>query len=168
VGDEVRPTDAELYQLAVEAGHALRQHGMRLATAESCTGGWVGMVMTAVPGSSAWYDRGFITYSNEAKHAQLGVAMATIDSTGAVSEATVREMAAGALQHSLADIALSISGIAGPGGGTPNKPVGTVCIGWAMRDGTTLQTTCRLDGDREEVRARAVAAALRGVIELLS
>lgn len=164
----MRPTDAELYQLAVEVGQVLHQRGIRLATAESCTGGWVGMVVTAVPGSSAWYDRGFITYTNDAKHTQLGVAMATMDSAGAVSEATVREMAAGVLQHSLADIALSISGIAGPSGGTPQKPVGTVCIGWAMRDGTTLQTTCRLDGDREEVRARAVAAALRGVIELLS
>ncbi len=163
----MRPTDAELYQLAVETGQALRQRGMCLATAESCTGGWVGMVMTAVPGSSAWYDRGFITYSNDAKHAQLGVAMTTLDSAGAVSIATVREMAAGVLQHSVADIAVSISGIAGPGGATPQKPVGTVCIGWAMRDGGALETTYQFDGNRDDVRAQAVAAALRGVMALL-
>lgn len=163
----MRPTDAELYQLAVAAGQALHGRGMCLATAESCTGGWVGMMMTAVPGSSAWYDRGFITYSNDAKHAQLGVSMVTIDSAGAVSVATVREMAAGALQHSLADMAVSISGIAGPGGATPQKPVGTVCIGWAIRDGAALETIYHFDGNRDEIRADAVAAALRGVIALL-
>ncbi|NOT17190.1 MAG: CinA family protein [Sulfuriferula sp.] len=163
----MRPTDAELYQLAVATGRILRQRGMTLATAESCTGGWVGMVMTAVPGSSAWYDRGFITYSNDAKHAQLGVSMDIINLHGAVSENTVREMATGALQHSLADIALSISGIAGPGGGTPQKPVGTVCIGWATRDGTTSVTTYQFQGDRDEIRALAVAAALAGVEALL-
>lgn len=164
----MRPTDAELYQLALETGQLLHRRGMRLVTAESCTGGWVGMVMTAVPGSSAWYDRGFITYSNDAKHAQLGVAMATIEQAGAVSIATVREMAAGALQHSVADIAVSISGIAGPGGGTPQKPVGTVCIGWVMRDGTVQASTHQFAGDREAIRARAVAVALQGVILLLS
>lgn len=164
---DVKSTDSELYQLAEQAGHALQRHGYQLVTAESCTGGWVGMVITAVPGSSAWYDRGFITYSNDAKQMQLDVLADTLQTHGAVSEATVREMASGALQHSKADISLSISGIAGPGGGTPYKPVGTVCIGWAMRDGTHLETTCRLSGDRDEIRARAVAAALRGVIELL-
>ena len=163
----MRPSDAELYQLALETGQILRRRGMRLVTAESCTGGWVGMVMTAVPGSSAWYDRGFITYSNDAKHAQLGVAMATIEAAGAVSIATVREMAAGALQHSVADIAVSISGIAGPGGGTPQKPVGMVCIGWLMRDGAALETVYHLEGNRDGIRACAVAAALRGVIALL-
>lgn len=164
----MRPTDLELYQLAEQVGHALKQHAYQLVTAESCTGGWVGMVMTAVPGSSTWYDRGFITYSNDAKQAQLDVSVDTINTCGAVSETTVREMAQGALQHSRANISLAISGIAGPGGGTPQKPVGTVCIGWAMADGTHLETTCRLSGDRDEIRARAVAAALRGVIELLA
>ncbi len=164
----MRPDDAELYQLAEQAGTALQRHDFQLATAESCTGGWVGMAMTAVPGSSAWYERGFITYSNLAKQQQLGVSADTLNAYGAVSEATVSEMARGALQHSAAQVALAISGIAGPGGGTPQKPVGTVCIAWAMNDGTSLTTTCRLSGERDEIRARAVAAALRGVIELLS
>jgi nicotinamide-nucleotide amidase len=161
------PTDAELYQLAEAVGQSLARHGQMLASAESCTGGWVGMVITAVPGSSAWFERGFITYTNQAKQDMLGVQNATLATHGAVSEATVLEMARGALTHSPADISLAISGIAGPGGGTPKKPVGTVCIAWAQRDGTQLATTCRLAGDREEIRARAVAAALRGVIELL-
>ena len=165
---DIRPTDVELYQLAEQTGHVLKQRGYQLATAESCTGGWVGMVMTAVPGSSAWYDRGFITYSNDAKQMQLDVSADTIDTHGAVSESIVREMALGTLQHSKANISLAISGIAGPGGGTPYKPVGTVCIGWALTDGTHLETTCRFSGDRDEIRARAVAAALRGVIELLA
>ena len=163
----MRPDDDELYQLAVKTGAALQQRRFKLVTAESCTGGWAGMVVTAVPGSSAWYDRGFITYSNDAKQQQLGVLAATLANQGAVSEATVREMAQGALQHSKSDIALAISGIAGPTGGTTEKPVGTVCIGWAVNDGTQLQMTYRFDGDREEIRGRAVAAALRGVIELL-
>ena len=164
----MRPTDLDLYRLAEQTGAALQHWGFRLATAESCTGGWVGMVMTAVPGSSAWYDCGFITYSNAAKQQQLGVLAATLDKQGAVSEAAVDEMAQGALQHSAANIALAISGIAGPAGGTVEKPVGTVCLAWAMKDGTQLQTTCRFDGGRDEIRARAVAAALRGVIELLA
>lgn len=164
----MRPTDDELYRLAEQAGRVLQTRGYQLVTAESCTGGWVGMVMTAVPGSSAWYDRGFITYSNDAKQRQLGVVVETLTAYGAVSEATVAEMAQGALSNSRAHISLAISGIAGPGGGTPQKPVGTVCIAWALMDGTHLETTCRLSGDRDEIRARAVAAALRGVIELLA
>ncbi|MHB1678181.1 MAG: CinA family protein [Sulfuriferula sp.] len=164
----MRPDDTELYQLAEQAGRTLKQRGFQLATAESCTGGWVGMVMTAVPGSSAWYERGFITYTNRAKQEQLGVLTDTLNNYGAVSEATVSEMAQGALQHSTANVALAISGIAGPAGGTPQKPVGTVCLGWATTDGTRLTTTCKFSGDREEIRARSVAAALRGVIELLS
>lgn len=163
----MRPTDTELYLLAEETGHALQHRGIMLATAESCTGGWVGMLVTAVPGSSAWYERGFITYTNAAKQDMLGVQTATLAAHGAVSEPTVLEMAQGALERSRAQIALAISGIAGPGGGTPQKPVGTVCIAWVLKDGTQLATTCRLSGDREEIRARAVAAALRGVVELL-
>jgi len=163
----MRPTDAELYQLAEQTGQALSRRGIMLASAESCTGGWVSMLVTAVPGSSAWYERGFITYTNTAKHDMLGVQTATLETFGAVSEPAVLEMAQGALIHSRAHIAVAISGIAGPGGGTPKKPVGTVCIAWAMQDGTRLATTCRLSGNRDEIRARAVAAALRGVIELL-
>jgi nicotinamide-nucleotide amidase len=138
-----------------------------LATAESCTGGWVGELVTAQPGSSHWYERGFITYANAAKVEMLGVPPDILEAHGAVSEETAMAMAVGALKHSHAQAALAISGIAGPGGGTPQKPVGLVCYGWALEDGTVLSSTCRLDGDREEVRSRAVAAALRGLIELV-
>ncbi|HBU30116.1 MAG TPA: damage-inducible protein CinA [Thiobacillus sp.] len=162
-----RVSDEELHQLAAELGEKLRARGWMLATAESCTGGWVGQLLTSLPGSSHWYERGFITYANAAKIEMLGVPHATLESHGAVSEETAAAMAAGALKHSHAQAALAISGIAGPGGGTPQKPVGLVCYGWALEDGTIMSSTCRLDGDREEIRSRAVAAALRGLIELV-
>ena len=163
-----RVSDEELRQLAREVGDRLHARGWMLATAESCTGGWVGQLLTAIPGSSAWYERGFITYANAAKQEMLGVPAATLDSFGAVSEETAQAMAVGALAHSHAQAALAISGIAGPGGGTPHKPVGLVCYGWALADGTQMSSTCRLDGDREEIRSRAVAAALRGLIDLIA
>jgi nicotinamide-nucleotide amidase len=162
-----RVSDTELDELAAELGEKLRARGWMLATAESCTGGWVGQVITALPGSSHWYERGFITYANIAKQEMLGVPAETLETYGAVSEETASAMAAGALEHSHAQATLAISGIAGPGGGTPQKPVGLVCYGWALADGTRLSSTCRLDGDREEIRSRAVAAALRGLIDLL-
>jgi len=162
-----RVSDTELNELATELGEKLRARGWMLATAESCTGGWVGQLITALPGSSHWYERGFITYANIAKQEMLGVPTETLETHGAVSEETASAMAAGALKHSHAQATLAISGIAGPGGGTPQKPVGLVCYGWALADGTLLSSTCRLDGDREEIRSRAVAAALRGLIDLL-
>ena len=162
-----RVSDKELHQLAQALGEKLRARGWMLATAESCSGGWVGQLVTAIPGSSHWYERGFITYANAAKIEMLGVPPETLAAHGAVSEETAMAMAAGALRHSHAQATLAISGIAGPGGGTPQKPVGLVCYGWALADGTLLSSTCRLDGDREEIRSRAVAAALRGLIELL-
>ena len=162
-----RTSDEELLQLAHTLGQKLHAKGWMLATAESCTGGWVAQVVTAIPGSSAWFDRGFVTYSNRAKEEMLGVTAATIETHGAVSEETVKEMAAGALAHSAAQISVALSGIAGPGGGSKQKPVGTVCIGWAMGGSDPLSTTCRLSGDREEIRSRGVAAALRGLIELV-
>jgi nicotinamide-nucleotide amidase len=162
-----RVSDTELNELAAELGEKLRARGWMLATAESCTGGWVGQVITALPGSSHWYERGFITYANISKQEMLGVPAETLETHGAVSEETASAMAAGALEHSHAQATLAISGIAGPGGGTPQKPVGLVCYGWALADGTRLSSTCRLDGDREEIRSRAVAAALRGLIDLL-
>lgn len=162
-----RVSNEELQQLAVELSVKLRARGWMLATAESCTGGWVGQLLTSLPGSSHWYERGFITYANAAKVEMLGVPTALLESHGAVSEETAMAMAAGALKHSHAQAALAISGIAGPGGGTPQKPVGLVCYGWALEDGTVMSSTCRLDGDREEIRSRAVAAALRGLIELV-
>ena len=162
-----RVSDEELHQLACELGEKLRVRGWMLATAESCTGGWVGQLLTSLPGSSHWYERGFITYANAAKIEMLGVPNETLATHGAVSEETASAMAAGALAHSHAQATLAISGIAGPGGGTPQKPVGLVCYGWALADGTLMSSTCRLDGDREEIRSRAVAAAMRGLIELI-
>ena len=162
-----RVSDEELHQLAAELGDKLIARGWMLATAESCTGGWAGQLLTSLPGSSQWYERGFITYANAAKIEMLGVPPEVIDEHGAVSEETASAMAAGALAHSHAQATLAISGIAGPGGGTPQKPVGLVCYGWALEDGTVMSSTCRLDGDREEIRSRAVAAAMRGLIELL-
>ena len=162
-----RVSDEELRQLATELGERLTARGWMLATAESCTGGWVGQLVTALPGSSHWFERGFITYANTAKVEMLGVSEATLGAHGAVSEETAAAMAAGALARSHAQATLAITGIAGPGGGTPQKPVGLVCYGWALQDGTVMSSTCRLDGDREEIRSRAVAAALRGLIELL-
>ena len=163
-----RVSDEELKQLATELGDRLKARDWMLATAESCTGGWVGQLVTAQPGSSSWYERGFITYANDAKIEMLGVPEATLAEHGAVSEETAMAMAAGALAHSHAQAALAISGIAGPSGGTREKPVGLVCYGWALADGTLMSSTCRLDGDRDEIRSRAVAAALRGLIDLLA
>ncbi len=157
----------ELIELAQAVGAALKDHGMLLATAESCTGGWVGQAITAVAGSSQWYDRGFITYTNEAKQEMLGVAVSTLSEFGAVSKQTVQEMAAGALKHSRAQITLAISGVAGPSGGSVAKPVGRVCIAWAMRAGSARVQTFQIAGEREAVRRHAVKAALQGLLTLL-
>jgi len=156
-----------LYQLAEATGLALKAKGWMLATAESCTGGWVGEAVTAIPGSSAWYDRGFITYTNESKQEMLGVQPETLAQHGAVSEATVLEMAAGVLLHSHAHISVAISGIAGPTGGSPDKPVGTVCFALGIRSGSLKSERCVFSGDRSEVRRKAVEHALRGVLALL-
>jgi nicotinamide-nucleotide amidase len=162
-----RVSDEELHQLSIKLGDRLHARGWTLATAESCTGGWVAQLLTALPGCSQWFERGFITYSNAAKQEMLGVPKETLATYGAVSEETASAMATGALAHSHAQAALAITGIAGPDGGTPQKPVGLVCYGWALADGTTMSSTCRLDGDREEIRSRATAAALRGLIDLV-
>ena len=141
--------------------------GECLACAESCTGGWVAKVCTDLPGSSGWFERGFVTYTNLAKQEMLGVAAATLEAHGAVSEATVREMAQGALTHSAAHWTLAISGIAGPGGGSPDKPVGTVWMAWAGPVGRCRAQRYHFPGDRETVRRQAVAAALQGLLEQL-
>ena len=154
-----------LESLAAEAGALLRSNGQRLATAESCTGGWVAMCLTAIAGSSDWFERGFVTYSNEAKREMLGVDAATLAAHGAVSEATALAMAAGALRHSRADWALAVTGIAGPAGGSAEKPVGTVCFAWAGPDGRLDAETRRFAGDRADVRAQSVAHALRGLLD---
>ncbi|NHC08297.1 nicotinamide-nucleotide amidase [Azonexus fungiphilus] len=157
-----------LEPLAARLGALLLDGGAWLATAESCTGGWVAETVTAIAGSSAWFDRGFVTYSNAAKTEMLGVPETTLARHGAVSEATARAMAQGALAHSRADWALAITGIAGPGGGSPEKPVGTVCFAWAGRERGCCAQTLRLAGDRAAVRAQAVAHALRVQIDLLA
>lgn len=157
----------ELIELAEAVGKRLSKHGLMLATAESCTGGWVAQVVTAVSGSSAWFERGFVTYSNAAKQEMLGVSAQILGQYGAVSEETVREMAQGAIQHSHAQLSLSISGVAGPAGGSLIKPVGTVCFGWARKGAEACSCTRRFEGDREAVRRQAVAFALQGVLNLL-
>lgn len=159
--------DDTLYRLAEEVGSELKRRGMALVTAESCTGGWVGEAITAVPGSSHWFDRGFITYTNEAKQEMLGVAAATLEAYGAVSEPVVREMASGAMENSRAQVALAISGIAGPGGGTPEKPVGTVCFAWGFENGSVTSDRKHLAGDRYAVRRQAVEYVLQGLLDRL-
>ena len=159
--------DAVLNALAVKVGAHLQRAGVSLATAESCTGGWVAQSITAIAGSSAWFDRGFVTYSNEAKQEMLGVAPSTIAAHGAVSEPTAGEMATGALAHSRAGIAVAITGVAGPSGGSPAKPVGTVCIAWATRGGSPSAQTFHFAGDRESVRRQSVETALEGVLQRL-
>lgn len=153
--------------LAAELGTRLLERGEVLATAESCTGGWVSQVITAIAGSSNWFDCGFVTYSNTAKAEMLGVSKKTIVHDGAVSEPVVIEMAGGALQRSRAQWALAISGVAGPAGGTPEKPVGTVCFAWAGPDGFAEAETCHFPGDREAVRRASVEHALRGLLSRL-
>ena len=153
--------------LAAQVGGALKAHGLMLATAESCTGGGVAQAITDVAGSSAWFERGFITYSNLSKQQMLGVSEATLNQRGAVSEATVREMVAGALANSTAQVAVGVSGIAGPDGGTPDKPVGTVWFAWGIKHGATHAQRHQINGNRVAVRAQATRIALQGVIDLL-
>lgn len=160
------PSDP-IEMLSVRVGEALAGAGELLATAESCTGGWVAAAITAVAGSSAWFDRGFVTYSNAAKTDMLGVPSLTLDRHGAVSEAVARAMAQGALAHSAAGWSLAITGIAGPAGGSPEKPVGTVCFAWASRDGGCVAQTRHFAGDRQAVRAQSVAHALQGLLACL-
>lgn len=156
-------TDAQLYALAEQLGHALQAKGWMLATAESCTGGWIAQAVTAVPGSSAWFERGFVTYTNIAKQEMLGVQAATLAAHGAVSEATVREMVQGALTQSHAQIAVAVTGVAGPGDGHPQTPVGTVWLGWAVKDRVVQTVVQHFDGGREAVRRAAVTFALERV-----
>lgn len=153
----------DLEAQAAALGAGLSRRGWWLATAESCTGGWAAQVITAVAGSSAWFDRGFVTYSNEAKMDMLGVRGETLARFGAVSEETVREMAEGVLSNSRAQVVFSISGIAGPTGGSDSKPVGTVCFAWAMAGQAVRTTTRHFSGDRRMVRMQAVAYAFRQI-----
>src|SRR5512140_1459323 len=145
--------DAGLLDLAARLGAGLQQRRLLLATAESCTGGLIAGAVTAIAGSSAWFDRGFVTYSDASKTELLGVPPFCLEQCGAVSEAVARSMAEGALRRSDADVAVAVTGIAGPTGGTPDKPVGMVCFGWALRGTATGVATAHFPGDRAAVRA---------------
>ena len=153
--------------LADELGRRLKAGGELLVTAESCTGGWVAQAVTAIAGSSAWFERGFVTYSNDAKRELLGVALNTLKTHGAVSEETAKEMALGALARSKGTLSIAITGVAGPSGGTPEKPVGMVCFGWARTGRPARTETRRFQGDRESVRKQSVIYALEGAAALL-
>jgi nicotinamide-nucleotide amidase len=160
-------TEGDITRIARQLGEACLRRGVDIATAESCTGGGVAEAITRIAGSSAWFDRGFVTYSNAAKEEMLGVSRETLAAHGAVSEPVAREMAAGALKHSDADVSVSITGVAGPTGGTPAKPVGLVWAAWAARGGEVQSRVFRFKGDRFEIRRQAVAVALQGLIDLL-
>ncbi len=152
-----------VHQLACRLGQQLIHERMMLVTAESCTGGWIAKIITDIPGSSRWFERGFVTYTNIAKQEMLGVREETLEVHGAVSEQTVLEMASGALEHSHAQLSVAVSGIAGPGGATPGKPVGTVWFAWASRAGKLESYLEHFQGDREAVRQAAVRVALEGL-----
>lgn len=154
-----------LTTLATLVGARLKAKGLKLATAESCTGGWVAQAVTSVSGSSEWFDRGFVTYTNEAKREMLGVRAETLAAHGAVSEHTAREMACGALDYSGAGVAVAVTGVAGPTGGSAEKPVGMVCFAWALRGGAVESETRRFEGDREAVRRQSVIRSLQGLLE---
>lgn len=159
------PSDAELAELAARLGRALVARNLRVATAESCTGGWIAKALTDVAGSSQWFEGGLIAYSNSAKSSLLGVAAGLVAAHGAVSEPVVRAMAEGARARLGASLAVAVSGIAGPDGGTADKPVGTVWLAWANGRQTTAAREA-FGGDREAVRRQTVALALRRLIEL--
>ncbi|NLP61430.1 CinA family protein [Paraburkholderia sacchari] len=160
------PTDSVVHQLAIRAGNKLRDARLMLATAESCTGGMVATAITDISGSSGWFDRGFVTYSNQAKTEMIGVPAELIEKHGAVSEPVARAMAEGALRNSRAQVSLAITGVAGPGGGTPEKPVGMVSFGWSNRLHTSVETLV-FKGDREQIRVQAATHALRGLLTLI-
>ena len=159
-------TDNIVHQLAIRAGNKLRDERLMLATAESCTGGMVAAAITDISGSSGWFERGFVTYSNQAKTDMIGVPADMIDKHGAVSEPVAKAMAEGALRNSRAQVALAITGVAGPGGGTESKPVGMVSFAWSNRLHTSVETL-QFKGDRKQVRTQAAVHALRGLLELL-
>jgi nicotinamide-nucleotide amidase len=163
----MKDSEVELMHLAKRVGRRLLKEGRHAATAESCTGGWIAKALTDIPGSSDWFLEGFVTYSNESKIRQLGVPRAVLQRHGAVSAATVRAMATGALRRSKAEIAVAVTGIAGPGGAVPGKPVGTVWLGWATRRRGAVRVATalrRFRGDREAVRRKTVRAALQGLL----
>jgi nicotinamide-nucleotide amidase len=163
-------TDGDLQRLAAQVGRLLKDTGRVVATAESCTGGWIAKAFTDVAGSSQWFIEGFVTYSNASKMRRLGVPRALLDEHGAVSEAVARAMAVGALKRAQALVAVAVTGIAGPDGAVPGKPVGTVWLAWAIRRGAAVRIAAQLRhfrGDREAVRRKTVHAALTGLNALI-
>ncbi len=160
--------DAKLLALAAELGQRLTARGWTCTTAESCTGGLVAGAITAIAGSSGWFERGYVTYSNAAKLEELGVALELLETHGAVSEATARALALGSLDRSRAEIAVAVTGIAGPAGGSAAKPVGMVCFAWARRGGLLESVTMHFAGDRAGVREASVEFALAGLVERIS
>lgn len=157
----------DLYDLSVRVGDLLAGHGLRLAAAESCTGGGVAAAVTDVPGSSGWFERGFVCYSNEAKQEMLGVSPRTLAEHGAVSKAVAVEMARGAVANRRAQVSVAVTGVAGPDGGTADKPVGLVWLAWYRTGGSLATYQARFSGDRAAVRRQAVEAALHGLLEFL-
>ncbi len=155
--------DTELFELAEQVGHILKVRRKTIATAESCTGGGIAQAITEVPGSSVWFDRGFVTYSNAAKVQMLGVNPHTLEHYGAVSAETAAEMAAGALARSDADVAVAVTGIAGPDGETPDKPIGTVFIAWVHKNGEAKTVKKKFAGNRRQIREQTVKSALEGI-----
>lgn len=164
----VIPSDVQLEALAARVATVMQRRALMLASAESCTGGWIAKTLTDLSGSSAWFEAGVVSYSNQAKISLLGVRSETLERTGAVSEETALEMVSGALNRLNVGIAVAVTGIAGPTGGTPQKPVGTVWIGWQRRGGAARAKLFHFPGDREAVRRQTVAAALEGVLEMLT
>jgi nicotinamide-nucleotide amidase len=156
-----------LNDIARKVGEKLKASRAMLVTAESCTGGWVAQALTSIAGSSDWFERGFVTYSDDSKQELLGVRSETLARHGAVSEETAREMAQGALARSKGTVALAVTGVAGPGGGSAAKPVGMVCFAWASKHAVQSETR-RFSGDRESVRRQSVIRALEGVLEQLA
>ncbi len=157
-----------LYRLAQKVGQALSQQGLRLITAESCTGGWIAKVITDIPGSSEWFSGGFVTYSDAMKQQQFNIEQEVLQRDGAVSQSVVEAMARGALENSDAHVSVAVSGVAGPEGGSPDKPVGTVWLAWARLVPPSLESKCELlAGDRAQVRQETVSKALTGIIELI-
>lgn len=159
--------DHDIVILAAKVGASLKRHGYLLSTAESCTGGAVANAITDIPGSSEWFDCGFITYSSESKREILGVTQDSLVNHGAVSEVVVRQMVTGALRHSRSEVALSVSGIAGPTGATSGKPIGTVWLAWGIKGGPPIACLHYLHGDRTEIRKRSTLLALQGILNLL-
>jgi len=164
---EAVPTDTVLRALAESVGEMLRERRQALATGESCTGGWIAKLLTDIAGSSGWFEGAAVTYSNDTKQALLGVAPGTLRRHGAVSRQTAVEMVSGAVTAFDASVAVAVTGIAGPGGGTRDKPVGTVWIAWQRRGGEARAEEFHFKGDRDAIRRRAVAAALRGIEKIL-